>query len=282
MTKLLLVSNDELSCQILEEGLKIHNYDVVTADQGDEGLILATTASPDLILLDLDVPVVNGFQAIKVLRESEATQLIPVIAIADRTIADAQVLTQAGFDTYIRKPVSVRHLLMRIDVLLDDISMVQMVQMALDRRPFELPSLSPSAMAPETPACQKTSDQPMVVYVDDSLADSAVMADIVQSLGCDYALISDGLYALTQLLELQPQLIFLASGMSLINGYELCAQIRRIPGHQKTPVIIVTNNNEVGDRIRSKVVGASGFLSKPIEASRTLKILMKHLPLFRV
>ncbi|NEQ50764.1 MAG: response regulator [Leptolyngbya sp. SIO3F4] len=118
---------------------------------------------------------------------------------------------------------------------------------------------------------------PVVTYIDDNPADSQTMAEIFHDSGYHYVNIADPLKALTKLLELKPQLIFLDLVMPVVNGYELCAQIRRISILKDVPVIIMTNNNSIPDRVRAKVVGANGFLGKPIKTKQVLKVAIKHL-----
>lgn len=118
---------------------------------------------------------------------------------------------------------------------------------------------------------------PVVVYVDDNRADSQTMGEIFQGSGYQYVNIADPLQALPTLIELKPQLIFLDLVMPVVNGYELCAQIRRISLLKEVPVIIMTNNNGLPDRVRAKVVGATGFLGKPIKAKQVLKVAIKYL-----
>jgi CheY-like chemotaxis protein len=65
--------------------------------------------------------------------------------------------------------------------------------------------------------------------------------------------------------------------MPVVSGYELCAQIRRISAFKDVPIIIMTNNNSIPDRVRAKVVGSTGFLGKPIKPKRVLKVVLKHL-----
>jgi two-component system, chemotaxis family, response regulator PixG len=84
--------------------------------------------------------------------------------------------------------------------------------------------------------------------------------------------------ALVQLLEHKPDLIFLDLVMPIANGYEICAQIRRVSAFKETPVIILTSNDGIVDRVRAKMVGSSGFLAKPIEQDRVLSVLQKYLP----
>ncbi|MEM6453404.1 MAG: response regulator, partial [Cyanobacteria bacterium P01_D01_bin.105] len=122
-----------------------------------------------------------------------------------------------------------------------------------------------------------TMNTPIVVYIDDNPADSNAMAKIVQNLGYRYTNIPDPLQALPRLLELKPQFIFLDLVMPIANGYELCAQIRRISVFKEIPIVIVTNNDGIGDRVRAKVVGSSGFLGKPIQEQRVAKVLKKYL-----
>ncbi|MEM9265195.1 MAG: response regulator [Cyanobacteria bacterium P01_F01_bin.13] len=118
---------------------------------------------------------------------------------------------------------------------------------------------------------------PVIVYIDDNPTDSQKMAEIFQGSGYRYVNIPDPLKALPKLLELKPQLIFLDLVMPVVNGYELCAQIRRISMFKDVPIIIMTNNNGIPDRVRAKVVGSTGFLGKPIKAKQVLKVAMKHL-----
>lgn len=120
-------------------------------------------------------------------------------------------------------------------------------------------------------------DAAQIVYIDDSPADSRTMCKIVGDLGYKYNNIQNPLQALPILLELKPKLIFLDLVMPFANGYEVCAQIRRISALEQTPVVIVTSNDGIADRVRAKVVGASGFLSKPIQAKKVEKVLDKYI-----
>ena len=118
---------------------------------------------------------------------------------------------------------------------------------------------------------------PGIIYIDDSPTDSRAMCEIVESLGYQYTNIPDPLQALPMLIEFKPKLIFLDLVMPIANGYEVCSQIRRISTLKEIPVIIVTSNDGIADRVRARLVGASGFLGKPIQHKKVVKVLKKHL-----
>lgn len=118
---------------------------------------------------------------------------------------------------------------------------------------------------------------PLVVYIDDSPIDSKIMGQIINNAGLRYINIQDSVQALPMLLEHRPNLIFLDLVMPIANGYEICAQIRRTSIFKETPVIIVTGNDGIVDRVRAKVVRSSDFLAKPIETKKVLTILRKYL-----
>ena len=174
-----------------------------------------------------------------------------------------QMLLQTGFDTYERKPISASHLIQAVETHLEQTA-----------------PTTASAFAPNTQAINEDDNllsRTTVVYVADDPTDSQTMAEIVHGAGYSYTNISDSMRALSQLVDHSPQLIFLEATLPVANGYELCAQIRRISLFTETPIIIVTNNDTLTDRVRARMVGASGFLSKPLKPKPVMKALIKHL-----
>ena len=271
---------------------------------GDQGILFAVTKSPDLILIGADLPVINGWQAINILKASTVTCNIPIIALISPTHQNEwQMALESSCDDYCLKPVALNHLLGKADRLLGhtllpstpmDTGDAGKTEAAphLQRISEQLISSSKNAQKQESlllgqtvgsPIIESKTDPkplpnaPMVVYVEDNAADSQIMAEIVETAGYRYKNIADSLHTLPQLLEFKPQLIFLDLVMPVANGYELCAQIRRISAFKETPIVIVTNNNGIADRVRARIVGASGFLGKPIKEKRVLKVLNKYL-----
>ena len=103
------------------------------------------------------------------------------------------------------------------------------------------------------------------------------MCNIFNFTGYRSVSIQRSVQALTVLLEQKPDLIFLDLVMPITNGYELCSQIRRVSLFQETPIIILTGNDGVIDRVRAKMAGASDFMSKPIEKEKIVSVINKYL-----
>lgn len=136
--------------------------------------------------------------------------------------------------------------------------------------------VAPSVAPPPIPTQQQLTG-PLVAYVDDSAMDRQRMGQFLTKTGLRYISIQDSVQALPILIEHRPSLIFLDLVMPIANGYEICSQIRRTSIFKNTPVIIVTGNDGIVDRVRAKLVGSTDFLAKPIDAEKVLAILRKHM-----
>ena len=119
--------------------------------------------------------------------------------------------------------------------------------------------------------------KPLIACIDDSLQVCQILGNIITSNNMRFIKIQDAVQALPILIENKPDLIFLDLMMPVVNGYEVCAQIRRIALFAKTPVIILTGSDGIFDRVRSKVVGSSDFMSKPIAVDKVIDMINKHL-----
>lgn len=120
-------------------------------------------------------------------------------------------------------------------------------------------------------------DRPLIACVDDSLMISHMMERIISMAGYRFIAISDPLDAVETLLSRQPDLIFLDVVMPKVNGYDLCAQLRRYPEFADTPIVFLTSNSGIIDRIRAKMVGSSDFLRKTVDADELLQKVKEHL-----
>ncbi|MEC4893160.1 MAG: response regulator [Oscillatoria sp. PMC 1051.18] len=132
----------------------------------------------------------------------------------------------------------------------------------------------PKFILPETPQIvSSTSNSPLVACVDDSPAVCQIMGKILRQAGYRFLALNDPVQALPNILKHKPDAIFLDLVMPVANGYEICTQIRRVGSFQEVPIIIITGQDGIIDRVRSKLVGASSFISKPIDPHKILTAL---------
>lgn len=119
MAKILLVEDNEMNRDMLSRRLIRRGYDVVLAEDGAAGLTAAREHRPDLVLMDMSLPVMDGWEATRQLKAAEETRNIPVIALTAHAMAgDEEKALGAGCDAYETKPVDLPKLLAKMESLL--------------------------------------------------------------------------------------------------------------------------------------------------------------------
>jgi two-component system cell cycle response regulator DivK len=119
MSKILLVEDNEMNRDMLTRRLERKGFEVVIAIDGQAGVDMVSSSSPDIILMDLSLPVMDGWEATRRIKADPATQSIPVIALTAHAMAgDEQKALEAGCDDYDTKPIDLKRLLDKIENLL--------------------------------------------------------------------------------------------------------------------------------------------------------------------
>lgn len=115
MQRILLVEDNEINRDMLSRRLERKGFQVLIAVDGEQGVAMAESATPDLILMDMDLPVLNGWQAAQKLKAAPGTRAIPIIALTAHAMAgDREKAMTAGCDDYDTKPVEFSRLLGKI------------------------------------------------------------------------------------------------------------------------------------------------------------------------
>ncbi len=121
MTKILLVEDNEMNRDMLSRRLERKGYEVLIAVDGQEGVNMAKSESPSLILLDMSLPVMDGWEAARQLKAAPETKSIPVLGLSAHAMTpDRDKAIKAGCDDYDTKPVDIKRLLGKIQALLGD------------------------------------------------------------------------------------------------------------------------------------------------------------------
>jgi two-component system cell cycle response regulator DivK len=122
MTKnrILVVEDNERNLKLVRDVLLFAGYEVIAARSAEQGVALAKERPPDLVLMDLQLPTMDGAQALRMLRDDPLTREIPVVAVTAFAMKDdRERALDAGFDSYLEKPISVRALPEQVRSFLD-------------------------------------------------------------------------------------------------------------------------------------------------------------------
>src|SRR4030042_2835441 len=109
--KILIVEDNEKNRTLVKDVLEYQGYEVIEAGNGKEGIKIAKENNPDLILMDIQMPVMSGYDAIKILKNNPKTKDIKIIALTSFAMkGDKEKIMEEGFDDYIAKPIDIRRL----------------------------------------------------------------------------------------------------------------------------------------------------------------------------
>jgi two-component system, cell cycle response regulator DivK len=132
MAKILLVEDNEMNRDMLLRRLQRKGYEVILAVDGQSGVEMTQAHAPDLILMDMSLPVLDGWEATRRLKADAATRHIPVIALTAHAMSsDREKALEAGCDDYDTKPVELRRLLAKIETLLSGGKMISAAEQKL-------------------------------------------------------------------------------------------------------------------------------------------------------
>jgi len=119
MTKVLLVDDDEMGCDMLSRRLIRRGFEVIVAVDGKQGIEAARREKPDIILMDMSLPVMDGWEATRCIKSEDATHGVSVIGLSARTLSgDREKAIAAGCDDYDIKPIEFDRLIGKIERLL--------------------------------------------------------------------------------------------------------------------------------------------------------------------
>jgi two-component system cell cycle response regulator DivK len=119
MSVILIVEDNDKNLKLVRDVLQVKGYETLEAMTGEDGIRIAAERLPDLVLMDIQLPGINGIEALKVLRQNPATAAIPVIAVTASVMQqDRNQITEAGFDAYIGKPLNLKEFLEAVKTML--------------------------------------------------------------------------------------------------------------------------------------------------------------------
>ncbi|MBT9316553.1 response regulator [Leptothoe spongobia] len=137
--------------------------------------------------------------------------------------------------------------------------------------------LSPYASISQKVPLQVAKKLPLIFCIDDSPQVGYLIEEALRPAGYRCTSIQDSIQALAQVIRHKPDMIFLDLIMPVANGYEICKQIRRVKTFRKTPIVILTGNDGLVDRMRAKAAGATDFMAKPVDPIKVIEMVRYQL-----
>jgi two-component system cell cycle response regulator DivK len=119
MSSILIVEDNEKNMKLVRDILVHHGHRVIEATTGEEGVRLALSEAPDLILMDIQLPDISGVEALARIRRAPALEAVPVLAVSASVMPDEQQrIVSSGFDAFIAKPISIKPFLEAVNAAL--------------------------------------------------------------------------------------------------------------------------------------------------------------------
>jgi len=242
--KILYVEDDDNIVYMLKPRLEREGYEVLIAVDGKEGIYLANNQNPDLILMDLELPVLDGWEASKHLKKDPNTKHIPIIALSARVMEDDRSRAiDAGCDDFESKPVDFDSLMKKIHSFLPD----------------ESESINEAKVAVE--------HQRKILIVDDDENIRYTLLKYLKREGfTNLVTAENGKIALDKLNDNDFDLVLLDLKMPEMDGIEVLSNIKNNDNLRHIPVIMISAKDEIENVTQCIEIGAEGFLSKPFNS----------------
>lgn len=263
--RILVIEDNPANIELMTYLLNASGYATLTAGDGEQGLRVAERERPDLIVCDIQMPSMNGYEVARAMKANDDLRRLPLIAVtAFAMVGDREKAVNAGFDGYVTKPI-------------DPVTFVAQLEVFLD------PALRGAKPAPAAPTLD--ADAPRrpagrrILVVDNDLTNLELAASVLGYAGYTVITTSDADEALAIASQDPPALIISDVCMPAArSGFELIQQIKREPRLKDIPFVFVTSTaTDERSRQEGLALGATQFLFRPLEAQVLLELVDKCL-----
>ena len=271
--RILIVDDDPKNVKLMCSMMARDGYELTTAGDGSEALARVQENPPDLILLDVMMPRMNGYEVTRHLKAGAETKAIPIILVtALDSPSDRTKGLEAGADEFLTKPVNPAEIEARVQSMLNlkryrDQLMIRSrseVQICTDRQ---------VEVSPE-----KTGRPQRILIVEDDIKDLKLLQTHLVS--PDYTLdaVHNGSDAIETISRQHCDLVLLDILLPGMDGFEICRQIKQMDHAKDTQVVLITCLSDIENKIKGVELGADDYLVKPIdprELQARVKVLLK-------
>ena len=265
---ILVVDDEPINIEALNVALSMHNYQAISSHDGVRGLKMMREKKPDVVILDVMMPGMDGFEFCKMAKQDETIKNIPIILLTAKvTTADKVEGFNIGADDYMVKPFDNEELIARIQVLLR-----RKTQLGTDGEKEKKPVSKTYELKQDI---EKFKKEPKghgetILVIDDEPINIEVLDSRLKL--NNYVVISacDGIEGLNVAKEKMPDLIILDLMMPKMTGYEFCKAVRSNEKLKDIPLIMLTGKDAIMDKIYGYNLGADDYMTKPVNKTDLL------------
>ncbi len=265
MTARILVVDDVLAnVKLMEARLSAEYFDVLTASNGADALRICQRAECDIILLDVMMPDMDGFEVCRRIKSNPATQHIPVVMVTALDQPSDRVRgLEAGADDFLTKPVSDIALIARVK------SLVRLKMVTDELRMRAVTSMEIGIRDAGNAAVADTGKQGRILLVDDRRSSYERIAGIL-SAEHEVDVEADPQQALFHAAENDYDLMIVSLGLESFDGLRLCSQVRSLDRTRHVPILVIAEAEDNARLLRGLEIGINDYLVRPIDRNEML------------
>lgn len=263
--RILIIEDNPANLELMTYLLRAYKYQVMSAEDGEAGLAAAQQQLPDVVVCDLQLPKLDGFEVLKRLKAEPRTRAIPVVAVtAYAMVGDRERVLAAGFDGYLAKPIEPETFVSQIERFLKEKS---------GSRPGQ--AETSAAAAPASPAGATGA---RILVVDNTLANRELIEILLQPSGFEVVQASNVSAALAIARTRAPDLIISDIHMPGEDGFDLLQHVRSDPALRGVPFMFTSATSwSMAEQRKAMQLGADLFMLTPTEPEPLLREIEKLL-----
>jgi two-component system cell cycle response regulator len=262
--RVLVVDDVPANVKLLEARLSAEYFDVITAMSGPEALAICERAECDLVLLDVMMPDMDGFEVCRRIKTNPATHHIPVVIVTALDQPSDRVRgLEAGADDFLTKPVSDIALTARVR------SLARLKMMTDELRMRAVTSKEIGIQSPEREAVAETGRDGRILIVDDRASSYERMAATLQT-EHQVDREADPNEALFHAAERNYDLIIVSLGLDKFDALRLCSQVRSLERTRNLPILAIADADNHARLVRGLEIGINDYLTRPIDKNELL------------
>lgn len=257
--KVLIVDDIEFNIKLLETKLKNEYYHVITAFNGVEAIQKAKEFQPDIILMDVMMPIMDGFQASEKIKNTPETSHIPIILVTALNAQEDRIKgLQSGADDFLTKPINDHALMSRLR------SLVRLKIMTDELRVRDITSAQ-FGLSTQHLETRKKIEGANVLLIEDDITQAQKIRDKLASQGVNCDIINDGKNIIQDVNKKEYALVITSTLLINDDGLRICSELRNDAKTRFIPTLILVDENDPQTLDRGFDIGVTDYLTAPVD-----------------